>query len=37
LQQTIARGHPECRVIVYLDPESPAAREAEGREYFRTS
>jgi hypothetical protein len=37
LRHTIARGHPECRVIVYLDPESTATREAEGREYFRAS
>jgi predicted ArsR family transcriptional regulator len=33
LQETIARGHPGCRVVVYLEP-SAAARAAEGREYF---
>ena len=33
LQETIARGHPGCRVVVYLKPGS-AAEEADGREYF---
>jgi predicted ArsR family transcriptional regulator len=33
LQETIARGHPGCRVVVYLQP-SEAALEADGREYF---
>ena len=30
LKETIARGHPECRVVVHLKPT-----EAQGREYFR--
>jgi predicted ArsR family transcriptional regulator len=33
LQETIARGHPECRVVVHLRP-SPEADAASGREYF---
>ena len=33
LEQTIADGHPECRVVVYLRPS--AAAEARGREYFK--
>ncbi|HEX2095292.1 MAG TPA: methanogen output domain 1-containing protein [Longimicrobiaceae bacterium] len=33
LQQTIAEGHPECRVTVYLKP-TPEADRAVGREYF---
>jgi predicted ArsR family transcriptional regulator len=33
LQETIARGHPGCRVVVHLQP-SEAALAAEGREYF---
>ena len=32
LQETIARGHGGCRVVVHLNPRSGAA--AEGREYF---
>ena len=36
LQQTIAEGHPECRVVVYLRPSDEAER-AEGREYQRSS
>jgi predicted ArsR family transcriptional regulator len=36
LQQTIADGHAECRVVVYIEP-SPAADAAEGREYFRSA
>lgn len=34
LEETIAQGHPGCRVVVYLrsGPESDASR---GREYFR--
>ena len=35
LQQTIAEGHPGCRVVVYLKPTAESA-EAEGREYFDT-
>lgn len=35
LQQTIAEGHPECRVVVYIVP-SAEADAAEGREYFRS-
>jgi hypothetical protein len=33
LQETIARGHPGCRVVVYLLPDGKAA-DADGREYF---
>jgi hypothetical protein len=33
LQETIARGAPGCRVVVYLKPTGEAAL-AEGREYF---
>jgi len=35
LQQTIADGHPECRVIVHLRP-TPENQDAFGREYFKT-
>jgi hypothetical protein len=34
LEQTIAQGHPGCRVTVYLKP-TPEALETEGREYFQ--
>lgn len=34
LQETIARGSPECRVVVHLKPTAQADRAA-GREYFR--
>jgi predicted ArsR family transcriptional regulator len=33
LQETIAEGHPGCRVVVHLKP-TDAARRAPGREYF---
>lgn len=33
LQQTIARGDPGCRVVVWLKPDG-AASAADGREYF---
>jgi predicted ArsR family transcriptional regulator len=33
LQETIARGHPGCRVVVWLRPDGAAAA-ADGREYF---
>ncbi|MCC6730391.1 MAG: transcriptional regulator [Chthonomonadales bacterium] len=33
LRQTIARGDPECRVVLYLRP-TEEARAADGREYF---
>jgi predicted ArsR family transcriptional regulator len=33
LQETIARGHPGCRVVVYLQP-TEAALAADGREHF---
>jgi hypothetical protein len=33
LQETIARGHPGCRVVVHLEPGA-GADEADGREYF---
>jgi predicted ArsR family transcriptional regulator len=36
LQRTIAEGHPECRVIVYIAPSMEAAA-ADGREYFRSN
>jgi len=35
LQRTIAEGHPECRVVVYLKATEEADN-AEGREYQRT-
>ena len=34
LQETIAQGHPGCRIVVYLKP-TPQADAAEGREYFK--
>jgi predicted ArsR family transcriptional regulator len=34
LEQTIATGSPECKVIVYLQP-TEEAEDAEGREYFK--
>jgi predicted ArsR family transcriptional regulator len=33
LEETIAEGHPGCRVVVYLSPSEEAAA-SEGREYF---
>lgn len=33
LEETIAQGAPECRVVVHLKP-TDEARRAEGREYF---
>jgi len=33
LEETIARGDPGCRVVVYLRPSSESAT-ADGREYF---
>jgi predicted ArsR family transcriptional regulator len=33
LQETIARGHPGCRVVVHLQ-QTEAALDADGREYF---
>ena len=35
LQKTIAQGHGECRVVVYLTP-TPEAESANGREYFKS-
>jgi predicted ArsR family transcriptional regulator len=35
LEQTIAQGDPECRVVIYLEP-SDKAQTAEGREYYKT-
>ena len=32
LRETIARGHPGCRVVVHL---RPSGKPGEGREYFR--
>jgi predicted ArsR family transcriptional regulator len=34
LEQTIAEGHRECRVVVYLK-QTPEAESAPGREYFQ--
>lgn len=34
LEQTIARGDPGCRVVVYLEP-TPEADAAAGREYYK--
>ncbi|QDV36598.1 methanogen output domain 1-containing protein [Tautonia plasticadhaerens] len=34
LEETIARGAPGCRVVVYVQP-TPEADLAEGREYFK--
>lgn len=34
LEQTIAEGAPECRVVVYLQPTAEARR-TRGREYFK--
>lgn len=34
LERTIAEGHGQCRVVVYLKPSSEA-KAAAGREYFR--
>lgn len=36
LQRTIAQGHPDCRVVVYLKPTEEAEK-AEGREYQRST
>jgi predicted ArsR family transcriptional regulator len=35
LEETIARGAPGCRVVVYLQP-TPEAEAAAGREYFQS-
>lgn len=35
LQETIAQGHPGCRIVVHLK-STPEAERAEGREYFKT-
>lgn len=34
LQETIAEGHPGCRVVVYLR-STPESEQATGREYFK--
>lgn len=34
LEETLALGHPGCRVVVYLQPTAEA-EQAEGREYFQ--
>jgi predicted ArsR family transcriptional regulator len=34
LEETIARGAPGCRIVVYLRP-TPEAEAAQGREYFQ--
>ena len=34
LEKTIAEGHPECRVVVYLK-RTEEAEDAQGREYFK--
>jgi predicted ArsR family transcriptional regulator len=41
LEQTIARGHGQCRVVIYLRPTAPTAPTApaggdNGREYFKS-
>jgi predicted ArsR family transcriptional regulator len=36
LQETIAQGHPGCRIVVYLKP-TPEAEAVEGREYFKAA
>jgi predicted ArsR family transcriptional regulator len=36
LQQTIAQGHPECRVVVHLKSGSQTDA-SDGREYFKSS
>ncbi len=36
LEQTIARGDPGCRVVIYLNPDNDNVRDAPGREYFGT-
>ena len=35
LQQTIAEGHNECRIVIYLKA-TPEADAVEGREYFKS-
>ena len=35
LQQTIAEGHSECRVVLYLKPTTESAS-VDGREYFQS-
>ena len=35
LDRTIAEGHGECRVVVYLRPGASGGENAVGREYFR--
>lgn len=34
LEETIAEGHAQCRVVVYLNPEKAAT--AAGRDYFKS-
>jgi predicted ArsR family transcriptional regulator len=34
IEQAIAQGHPECRIVVYLK-RSPESEAADGREYFK--
>ena len=36
LEQTIARGNPECRIVVYFDATDEAGKTTKGREYFQT-
>jgi predicted ArsR family transcriptional regulator len=35
LEKAIARGDPECRVVVYLNPEDTQTKAASGREYYQ--
>lgn len=35
LQETIARGYPRYRVVLYLK-QTPQAQTCEGREYFKS-
>lgn len=34
MEESIAQGHPGCRVVVYLKP-TPEAKAARGRDYFK--
>jgi len=35
LDKTIAKGDSMCRVLIYLNPRSKQAQEADGREYYQ--
>ena len=36
LEQTIARGNPECRIVIYFDAIDEVVKQSNGREYFQT-